>query len=238
MIGITRVCRNWSTPPSSSQGPGMTRGERTLPLLSVHQERLVLADALDRALLLPSRDDLLGAHRAVPGEGEAGGEEQDVAAGSRLVGEEVRDIEVARPAIRIGALAAKLAEVEQRDDVEDRQQLRVQEVDVAEDGVVIAQHLRPRDRELDVFLVFLRRGGDAEHRVAAALARAFDADVMMVAGAEMVDGAAGDLLAVEPLDEVDVAGAFLLPQVPGIVPEQQLRGVLHRSPRSSLSVRR
>src|SRR5215203_1666498 len=176
MIGITRVCRNWSTPPSSSQGPGMTRGERTLPLLSVHQERLVLADALDRALLLPSRDDLLGAHRAVPGEGEAGGEEQDVAAGSRLVGEEVRDIEVARPAIRIGALAAKLAEVEQRD--------------VAEDGVVIAQHLRPRDRELDVFLVFLRRGGDAEHRVAAALARAFDADVMMVAGAEMVDGAA------------------------------------------------
>ncbi len=161
-----------------------------------------------------------------------------MAAGPRLVGEEVCDIEVRCAAIGVGALAAELAEVEQRDDVEDRQQLRIHEVDVAEDGVVVAQHLGPRDRELDVFLVFLRRGGDAENRVAAALARAFDADVVMVAGAEMVDRAAGDLLAVEPLDEVDVAGAFLLAQVPGIVPEQQLRGVRHRSPRSSVSVRR
>src|SRR5215217_5120723 len=115
-------------PATPTPTPPRGGGKRSA-LLPIHQERLVLTDALDRALLLPDRDDLLRAHRAVPGEREARGEEQDVAAGPRLVGEEVCDIEVRCAAIGVGALAAELAEVEQRDDVEDRQQLRVQEID-------------------------------------------------------------------------------------------------------------
>ncbi|WP_449376005.1 hypothetical protein [Bosea thiooxidans] len=90
------------------------------------------------------RDDRFG--RAV---GEGALVEQDVAGLVRLFGEQVHHLPVGQRAIGVVRLAAELAGVEQRHDVEARQQPGIAGVDVAEIGAVAVRHARIVGRERD-----------------------------------------------------------------------------------------
>jgi hypothetical protein len=96
-------------------------------------------------------------------------------------------LEVRQCPVGVVLFRAELAEVEQGDDVELRQQARIELVDVAEEHLVAPRDLGRLDRQLDVAVVLLRRGRDAQYGIVAAVPRRLDADVVMPAGAEVKD---------------------------------------------------
>ena len=112
----------------------------------------------------------------------------DFAASLNLVGQHQRHLQVSQRAVAVVVGGAELAHVEQRDVIELRQQPRVELVDVAEVGLVGVAKPRVLDQQLYVVVVFLRRGGDAEHGVVV-LGR-LEADDVVIARAEVEDGGA------------------------------------------------
>jgi hypothetical protein len=152
-----------------------------------------------------------------------------VPAGPGALGQDVEDRAVGEPAVGVSPLAAELAEVEQGDHVEGRQELGVDEVDVAEGDVVVAQHLGAREHEVDEGAVLVGVGGNAEDGVAPLAIGAGDADRVMRAGAEVIDRAIDDAVVVEPLDEVHVAGTLRHVEVPGVAPHVEGGRVAHAS---------
>jgi hypothetical protein len=162
-----------------------------------------------------------GNDRLGSGIGEGAGIEQDMAADIGLIGEKLHHLKIGERAIGVVLLAAELAGMEQGDDVEARQQLCVAGVDVTEIGAVALGDRRVVDRQLDEGIIFLGRGGDAEHGAVELRLGAADADIMVPARAEMVDALAGEALLLEPFDEMHVAGALLDPQAPIDVPDVQ-----------------
>jgi hypothetical protein len=141
---------------------------------------------------------------------ERAGKEEDVAPRPDLVGQEISDLKVCQGTVRIILLAPELAKVEESDHVEIGQKLLIDEVDIAEHHVVVAQDVRTRDRELDVCLIFLRRSCDAEHRVPTLRVGTFDPNKMVPTGPKMKDRRVRDPVPVEPLDEMDVAWTLRL----------------------------
>lgn len=115
--------------------------------------------------------------------------------------------------------------MEQGDDVEGGEQLGVQQIDVAEVGLIVARQFGVLDRELDEVVVLLGRGGDADDIVGGALGEVGQPDVVVPAGAEMVDGLAADALGFQPFHEVDIARALIDVEIPIHVPDLQHLGL-------------
>ena len=83
----------------------------------------------------------------------------------------------------------------------------------------MAQHVRSRDRQRHEGLELLRRGRDAEDRIAPLRPGALDPDMMMGPRPEMEDRRFDDAVGIEPVDEIGIAGTLGEPQVPGGIPD-------------------
>src|SRR5580692_2948925 len=89
--------------------------------------------------------------------------------------------------------AAKLAEVEQRDQIEVRQRRCLQVVDVGEQHLVVLSQNRIADDQLYVALDLIGRDGHAQNHVTQVVNAIAQSDDVMAAGAEVKDGLRTDV---------------------------------------------
>ena len=142
----------------------------------------------------------------------------DLATRPQLVSTEHDHLRVGQRTVLVVVLGAIFPDVKQRREIEVRHQAPVELIDVAEEGLVGGAERRILNQQLDIGLIFVGARRDAEDGVVEAAAGVPETQDVVVSGTEMEDGLTRDLLLLEIVTEMDVAGALLLVEAPGGVP--------------------